>query len=486
MTAAIFEWPSFSEFVAREGELAELERWWSDSEAIPLSLYGRRRCGKSWLLRRFAQNKPAVVLVARRIAPGAQLDDLAERLEPLLGVRPDLSSLAELFRVLYRAARGQKILVVIDEFPYLLPVTEADADRELTAIASVMEEERDASRLKLVLCGSLIAQMESLLAERGPLHGRLRPFHLHPVAFDEARLFLAALDDPFEAFERFAVTGGMPRYLKVLGDARPIADVVCERVLNPNAGLWDEGKSLLEEMREPKVYFAVLEALASGDKASGQIVSALHSDAQRVSKYLRVLESMRLVDRRLPAGAQDSSRAGHWHLRDPFLRFWFRFVFPFQDDLESGLPAQTLYDTEVAPVLNDHVAPEFEDHCRRLIRATYGVTRVDPWWGPALNMLRRSGERTSEQIDIVGIARSRVALIGEVRWGNSPMDTGYLRAIETYKLPALRQSGSKVVPTPKIVLFSRGGYTDGLRKVAETRQDVKLVDVRDALTVSRP
>lgn len=433
------------------------------------------------MFRRLAHNKPAVVLVARRSAPGAQLNDFAERLEPLLGVRPVLANLADLFRVLYRSAREHKLLVVIDEFPYLLPGTEAAAERELTAIAAVMEDERDVSQLKLILCGSLVAQMESLLAERGPLHGRLRPFQLHPVPFDEARLFLSGLADPLTAFERFAIAGGMPRYLRVLGTPDAITDVVCDRLLNPNGPFLDEGKSLLDELREPKVYFAVLEALASGDKESAEIVSALRSDAQRVSKYLSVLHEMRLVDRRLPAGAEQSSRSGHWHLRDPFLRFWFRFVFPFQDDLESGLPARTLYDTEVAPVLSDHVAPEFEDYCRRWTRATQGVTRVDAWWGPALHALRRSGERTSEEIDIVGISRSRVVLIGEARWRNSAMGAGYLDAIDTYKLPALRESGLKVVQTPKILLFSRGGYTDGLRDAAGARQDITLVDVPHAL-----
>jgi uncharacterized protein len=482
MVAEAFRWLSASEFVDREGELAELERWWQDPDRTPMSLYGRRRCGKSWLLRRFAHGKPAVVLVARRIAPGAQLDDFADRLEPLLGVRPALNSLADLFRTLYRAGRDQKLLVVIDEFPYLLPVTEADTDRELTAIAAVMEDERDTSALKLVLCGSLVAQMESLLPERGPLHGRLRPFQLHPVGLKEARLFMPGLTDPIIAFERFAITGGMPRYLTVLGDPRPVADVVCERLLNPNAALWDEGKSLLQELREPKVYFAILEALASGDKDSAEIVTALRSDAQRVSKYLRVLEEMRLVDRRLPAGAEPSSRSGHWHLRDPFLRFWFRFVFPFQDDLESGLPASTLYDTEVAPALNDHVGPQFEEHCRRWTRATQKVTRVDAWWGHALHALRRTGVRSSEEIGIVGTARAKVAVIGEARWRNSAMDVGYLFEIESYKLPALRQSGTRVVPTPRILFFSRGGYTDALRTAADGRDDVTLVDVPDALS----
>lgn len=175
--------------------------------------------------------------------------------------------------------------------------------------------------------------------------------------------------DARRQFERFAIAGGMPRYLTALSGEDALADVICDRILDRNAGLWDEGRRVLEqELREPKVYFAVLQCLASGDKESGEIASALRSDAQRISKYLNVLTDMRLIERRQPIESVATGRSGHWHLRDAFTRFWFRFVFPSQDDLEAGLSSRALYNTEVAPVLSDHIAPEFEEFCRRCAR----------------------------------------------------------------------------------------------------------------------
>lgn len=481
-TFAAFEWAAAGQFLDRGAELSRLEDWWASDERAPVCLYGRRRAGKSWLFRRFAHGKPAVVLVARSTAPGVQLDDFADRLEPVLGVRPALSGLEDLFRTLFRAARDQPLLAVIDEFPYLLPATDPDVRRELTAIAAVMEEERDTSQLRLILCGSIVGQMESLLAERSPLYGRLRPLKLDPVPFGQARLFLPHLS-PVEQFERFAIAGGMPLYLTALADARPLPEVVCERMLDRTAALWDEGRAIVEqEMREPKVYFGVLQALASGDKTTGEIATVLHSDAQRVSKYLAALVEMRLAERKLPFGAEPTSRAGHWHLHDPFLRFWFRFVFPYQDDLENGLPATTLYAQEIAPALHDHIGPQFEDHARRWVRSHLPVTTVGSWWGSALHALRQQGSpRSSEEIDIVGQARGRVTVIGEARWRNGAMDAGYLADIESYKLPALRQSGLRVAAHPTIVLLSRGGYTDALMAAAQARDDLILVSVDDAL-----
>ncbi len=478
-----FVWDPVAQFVNRVDELAVLDRWWDSHELMPMNLYGRRRSGKSWLFRRFAHGKPAVLLVARRTAPGAQLDDFADRLEPLLGVRPSLPDLATLFRVLYRSAREQKVLVVIDEFPYLLPTTEAEIQRELSAIQAVMEDEREGSQLKLVLCGSLVGQMESLFAEHSALYGRLFPLQLQPLAFENARLFLGGFE-PLEQFERFAIAGGMPRYLSVFQETSKVRDIVCTQILDRNSALWDEGRTVLEqEFREPKVYFAILQALANGDKEINEIVQALRSDAKRVSKYLNVLSDMSVIERRMPVDAELTSRGGHWHLCDPFFRFWFRFVFPFQDDLESGLKAQDFFDAEIASTLNDHVAPEFEEFCRRWTRRQYGAqaTKVGAWWGPALHGLQQSGKRQSEEIDIVGIKQGRVTLIGEARWRNARMSVDLLSSVDEHKLPALRQSGLKVAKQPQILLYSRGGYTQSLIDAADARGDVTLVDVKAAL-----
>src|SRR5262249_50874604 len=152
--------------------------WWTGPETNALALYGRRRVGKSWLFRRFAHDKPAVVLVADRRAQAPQLDRFAQTLEPLLGVRPALDSVAALIEALYALAERSKPLAVIDEFPYLLPAGEAERDQVLTSIQAVMEE-RDSSQLKLILCGSYIGQMERLLS--GPLRGRLTGLAIEPL-----------------------------------------------------------------------------------------------------------------------------------------------------------------------------------------------------------------------------------------------------------------------------------------------------------------
>jgi uncharacterized protein len=478
-----FQWPLFDEFLDRAGELARLEEWWAAPERMPISLYGRRRVGKSWLFRRFAHGKPAVVLVAHRLAPGAQLDDFAVLLEPLLGLRPALADVPELFRVLFRAARDEKLLAVIDEFPWLLPTTEASIDAELSAIQAVMEQERDHSKLKLILCGSMIGQMESLNAERNPLHGRLIPLRLRALAFDEAALFLETLD-PIERFERFAIAGGMPRYLAELSGAS-LRTAICRKVLDRDAPLFDEARTILDqELREAKVYFSILRLLADGDKEIGELANATRIKAAPLSKYLSTLENLRIVSRRLPVGSHPGGRGGHWHLEDAFFRFWFRFVFPYQDELESGLGSGDLYDAAIggAP-LAEHVSIAFEQWCRDWTLATHGQVAqvVGPWWGPSLNKLRRTGERQTEEIDLVGLSRGRVTLVGEAKWRNQQADVTIVRDLVDYRIPALGQAGFKVAQDCRLLVFSKSGYSRRLVAAAAENDSIQLVDVDAAL-----
>jgi uncharacterized protein len=473
-----YDWPLAREFLDRESELARLAEWWESTERRPMVLVGRRRVGKSWLFRRFADGKPSVLLLAEQLPTGPQLSRFAETLAPALGVRPELPDIATLFRVIYRAARDEKRLVVIDEFPWLIGSTAASARRTLGTIQSVMEEERDLSHVKLVLCGSHVGQMDALFGERNPMHGRLLRAEVRPLPFGEARLFLGQ-HDGITAFERYAIAGGMPLYLGRLANGT-VRTAVCREILDRNGPLWNEGRVILEqELREPRVYFGILELLSSGEKELNEIAQPMRLDGAVVAKYLSTLTELRLVERRLPLGASASARGGHWRLLDPFLRFWFRFVFPFQNDLESGLQPGDLYDGEVTSMLPCHVATVFEDWCRSWLRATHGhvATTVGSWWGNAANRFRRSGERTAEEIDAVGTLRSRATLVAECKWTGKQLGPAVVSDLDTYKIPALREAGLRVSDDLRIVLMSKSGYSASLRTLASSDNRIELVDV---------
>lgn len=479
----IYDWQPRDRFVNRSRDLAQLESWWEHPTRDALAMTGRRRVGKSWLLRRFAHGKPAIILVADRRLLSTQMARFAATLEAELGVRPDIRGLGELVRLLYELGRERKLLAVIDELPFLLPEGRA-REEALTEVQAVMEEHRDSSRTKLLLCGSLIGQMESLLRSGSPLHGRLRPLDVWPLTFAESREMTSASDGAQERIVRFAVAGGMARYLGELGRG-PLAELVCGNVLDPRGPLFDEPRTVLEqELRSPATYFSILEALAAGPMSTERLARDLRIKSASLSFYLDTQRQMRVLSSSAPVGAPRDSRAHRHRIGDGFLRFWFRFVFPSQEQLQEGLSPQDLWSGAIEPYLADFVAPAFEELCVRYTRRVYGAvaSNAGAWWGPALHSYRKARERLTEEIDVAGAQRRRLQVVGECKWTSVPMPKRVLDDLRELKLPAVAQERRLTVPAagPAILLFSRSGFAPELVEEADRDENVTLVDL-DAL-----
>lgn len=396
----------------------------------------------------------------------------------LNGLRPSINDAADLVRVLYRLGRPRKLVAIIDEFPLLLPKGSA-RQKMLSAVAAVMEEERDDSKTKLILCGSIIAQMESLLAQKSALHGRLQPLDVRPMTFGEAQRLLQP-EQPADLITRYSVAGGMARYLAEVGSGGSLRQRVCQRVLDRQAPLFNDPRLVLErELQAPATYFSLLEELARGEAGIDHLAKTLGSQSATLSSYMDILREMRLVSVHRPAGAAASSRKRKYRLDDGFIRFWFRFVFPHQENLDAGLSPTDLWDGVINGELSEHTAQTFEELCRVYTRRRYGVAapNVGGWWGEAVP--RYKPERRDEEIDIVGLKHKRTEIVGECKWTKGQMPRAVLDDLETYKLPALLRDKSIKPPKegPRILLFSRSGFSAGLQSAATDDQRVELITV---------
>lgn len=476
---ATYRWGARESFVNRSADLAQLDSWWEHPTRDAMALVGRRRVGKSWLFRRFADGKPAVVLVADQRLLTTQMARFAAQLEAVLGFRPDLPDVPALFRLLYELGRDKRVLAVIDEFPFLLPEGSARSE-VLSAIQAVMEEERDESRTKILLCGSLIGQMESLLHASSPLHGRLRPMDVVPMGFADGRHLTDSRDSPEERITRYAAVGGMARYLQELGHG-PLPEVMCDHVLAPRSPLFNDPRAVLEqELKSPATYFSILEELSKRPAQTPHLTNRLGLGAQELAPYLQRLRAMRLIETVRPLGAPATGRSSQHRVSDGFVRFWFRFVFPNQDGLQNGLAPADLWAADIAERLPGFVASTFEELCVLYVRRTYGATApaVGGWWGPALNRYRRDKSRLSEEIDVAAAARSTLRLVGECKWTSSPMPLSVLTDLREFKLPAIEQEGHLKVPRggPRVLLFSRSGFARDLEQAADGDPMVQLVD----------
>jgi AAA+ ATPase superfamily predicted ATPase len=471
-----YEFPAHTRFLDRSDELTELELWWEDEDyRFPLILQGRRRTGKSWLVREFAHGKEADIFVCDERAEHDQLSSFADDLEGRLGFRPDFPDFRSFCRFLFRQSRDHKRLAVIDEFPLLLGPGRSPAD---SALAAVMEEELEGSRLKLLLCGSQISTMRELLAERRPLHGRGRSLLLPPLQFSQARVFLAEHAD-VDLLVRYGLAGGMPLYLLRFARRATVKRIVLEDLLNPLGPLFNEPRDVLKmELTNAAVHFSLLRALSGADNLEwDDLVNRSRVDQSTASRNIDRLIDLQIVEAANPMFTHPSSRRRRYRLQDALMRFWFRFVFPYQDDLMAGLDPEEHWRRTIEPGLAAHLAPSYEKVCRAWVRLRFASTTdtVGRWWGLARHDLRRARQRSSEEIDIVGATQGRVTVVGECEWQAGAMNRAVLDDLRAYKLPALAQTGVDV-SAAAIVLFSRSGFTADLQ--AQARQSgVSLIDV---------
>jgi len=458
---------SIPEFIDRERELAALRGAWGRPEAQLLVLYGRRRVGKTALLQRFLQDLPGIHYIATRLPEQQQLAEMGRILgtvtdDPVLA-SAGFQSWDQVFLWLEHAPR--RVAFILDEYPYMV-----EANRALSSLwQRVWDRRLAAGNAFVVLCGSSVSMMEQeTLDVRSPLYGRRTgQLRLEPLPFEHARRFVPGYT--FEDQVRtFAIVGGVPYYLRLFDSRKTLRRNVQDRVLEMGAPLREEVEFLLrQELREPRIYFGILSAIAAGKRKAGEIINATGLTPATAGKYLSVLQDLGFVSREVPLTETrpEKSKRGLYHIEDPFVRFWFRFVLPQRGLLETGRTGEAM--ATISRELDHFTSATYEEICRDAVRSglleeVTGVawTRVGRWWN-----------RTAE-VDILAFPEdSSAVLLGEVKWSRRPLGTNILAALEEKRDALPAQTGARTV----FVLFARAGFTTALRRVARSRDDLVLI-----------
>lgn len=456
-------------FVNRIRELAFLEKRYASAQAEMVVLYGRRRVGKTELLRRFCEGKRHFFYVADLGTMETTLAEVAKRYGELFHNDPTSIHFAnwdQAFKALARQATDERLIVVLDEFTYLLQTDAAFP----SILQRLWDETLQQTQLMLVLSGSYIGIMErEVLAYQAPLYGRRTgQWHLQPLTFADTRLFLPGYGVP-EQLRAFAVLGGVPAYLRQFTDRRPLLDNIEEAILSQGSFLYDEPRFLLQmELREPRVYFAILEAIAAGRVRQEEISKTVGVKGASLSYYLNTLRDLGLLERLVPVTEAEPahSRQGRYHLLDPFFRFWFRFVYRERVHLERGDTATVRRAVESQ--LDALAGLAFEAVCRSWVwsqgdqgRIPFRPQQVGSWWD------------AQAQIDVAAV-NEEYLLLGECRWRSRPIGVDVLTELQqkVSRIPGTRH--------PVFVLFSRSGFTEALQTQAAA-QGVLLVGMEELL-----
>ena len=461
-----------SDLFDRDREWRNLHAFVSDPspELLLGVVWGRRRQGKSFLLQALTESVGGVYYEAVAGTSAELLRDLGEKLGSG-GIPLRIDSWEQALGAL--ASRSP--LVVLDEFP-LLAAADAALPSQISRLLSPRQAARKRSRTRLILCGSALRFMVSLLSGTAPLRGRAGLEQvITPFDYRVAREFWE-ISDPRLAVLTYAVVGGTPAYRRELvrnDRPRSLGDFdawVCRTALEPSSALFREGRILVDEeptVTEVGLYHAVIAAIAAGEHAPSRIAGRIGRPMNALAHVLGVLRESGLVVQHVDAFHANRTT---YEIAEPIIAFHHAIMRPTWAALERGRAsdvwrrAKPVFDAKL-------VGPTFERLCREW---TLQFASAETLGGPVERVSRGRvsdpDSREAHEVDVVALDGRTVRLLGEAKWSDVHVEPalGRLRRIRDL----LGHRGFDVGGC-KLALFSGAGFG---RKVAR-RDDVALVDL---------
>lgn len=445
-------------------------------------MYGRRRQGKTLLLQLLARGVAGFMFPATQQGETQNLADLGAAYAEFRGLRQPVAfrDFREAVHELLRLGEDRPTAVIIDEFPYLVAATPA-LPSYLQQELSPLGYARQHTQTRMIVCGSALTTMSTLLGGGAPLRGRAQlELIVRPFGYRASAEFWHVEHSPELAVRLDALVGGTPAY-KDMCAAGPASlkefdSWVVRRLLNPASAMFREGNLLLREetsIADPTSYAATLAAISAGNRRRSEIASALGRPSSSLAHLLTGLEDIGMIEH---LGDALRGKRSVFRMAEPIVRLHQLVIARHEPELVAGRGTR-VWSRSAQTVAEKIYGPHFED----LARSWCLEHAADDSLGGAAGSVLPTEvpcreHRGGHQIDLVvaeNVAAGRIASIGEVKATSARVGASELRRLEHVRglLPAAR-----VTLPPKLLLFSLSGFTSGLAAEADARSDVELVD----------
>ncbi len=454
----------FKQFLNREKELNWLKKNYQKKESSFLIIYGRRRVGKTELIKQFIQNKPHIYFLAGTKTEKENILELqtimSDFLKDEIFTKIKFENFEELFKEFSKKTK-EKIIIAIDEFPHLI-----EGNKAIPSIfQKIWDEILKNKKIMLILCGSSIGMMETqVLGYKSPLYGRRTgQWKLEPFKFRNLKLFFkdSSFDD---RLKYYSIVDGIPQYLNKIDSKKSLNYNLKNKIFRKGEYLYEEAENLLrQEFREPRNYFSILQAISEGFSKYGEICNRTDLNKSLVSQYLSNLIELHIVRKEYPVTQNKESRNARYHLSDNYFDFWFEFIYPNKSTIEEDRQDKLL--SSIEKKLNKHYSFVFEKICRQMIFDIYpSIVKVGKWW------------YKDTEIDVVAFnEETKKIIFGECKYTEKKVD---INTLEKLKRKSKEVKWKNKKRNEEFIIFSKSGFTKELQELSKKQKNIKILDTK--------
>lgn len=453
-------------FIGREKELAILERLYQSNKFEFLVMYGRRRVGKTEILKKFSKSHNTIFFQA--LEKKNNLDDFASCVKLYYNEKFNINfnEWIDIFKYILSKSYNEKIVIIIDEFPYIV--------KDNPSIKSIFQYIIDHllmdKNILLVLCGSSVSFMiNDVMGSKAPLYGRSTAvLEVLPFDYTIVRKFLPNYSKE-DQIKTYNILGGVPYYLSQFKDNLTIEENIAMAIVSSSASLREEPITLLKsELREPSTYNTILEALSKGSNRITEIAEKTKIDVTKLPKYLKTLQEMRIIEKIVCCGEKNNSKKSQYVIKDNFFSFWYSFIFTNQTKIELMAPLN--FVKSFSNDLAIYMGYKFEKVCLEYIKnqaktseLPFIPSSLGKWWGT--NKITKS----EDNIDILGIDKDNY-LFCECKFKNELFDIKEFNDLINIS-NLFTKANNKYY-----YFFVKSSYKDNVKELAKN-YNCKLIDI---------
>ena len=449
-------------FINRKREMSTLEKEYNRENSFVV-LYGRRRTGKTTLIKEFIKDKNSFYFFADKQNESLQINrfknQLAEHFKDEFLKKIEINDWDTIFDYFISKIGDEKFVLVIDEFQYLCLM-----NKGFSSIFQRIYDEKIADKnIMVILCGSLISMMYSeVLSYDSPLYGRrTAQIKLQPISFEYYKEFFDNKSKR-ELIEFYSITGGIPKYILEFDRNKSPLWNIENNIFNKDNFLYSEPKFLLqEEINDLSRYFSILNSIALGNTKLSSICSHLGLNSSSMTSYITKLIDLDILEKEVPVTENiENGKKGLYKIKDNYLKFWFSYVYPYQSYLEIENLSYPL--EKIKNEFNLWVSKIYEDLSRETLlnnsEIPFPIKKLGRWWN------------NNEEIDIVGLGDNEI-IFGECKWSNKKVGLSVLLSLKEKSKSVKWSNNSR---KEYFILFSKEGFSDDLISLSKKDKTIIL------------